>query len=53
MLDGDRAGQEATVRIRSALECYTNVYTITLPSGLDPDDLSDDALSSVTKHFFF
>jgi DNA primase len=53
MLDGDRAGQEATVRIRNALEPYTNVYTITLPSGLDPDDLSDDALSSFTKHFFF
>ncbi|BBO79621.1 hypothetical protein DSCO28_67400 [Desulfosarcina ovata subsp. sediminis] len=53
MLDGDRAGQEATVRIRSALEPYTKVYTITLPSGLDPDDLSDEALSSVTRHFLF
>jgi DNA primase len=53
MLDGDRAGQEATGRIRSALEPYTKVYTITLPSGLDPDDLSDDALSSVSQHFFF
>ena len=53
MLDGDRAGQEATIGIRNALERYTKVYTITLPSDLDPDDLSDDALSSATKHFLF
>jgi DNA primase len=53
MLDGDRAGQKATARIRNALKRYTKVYTITLPSDLDPDDLTDDALSSATKHFLF
>jgi DNA primase len=53
MLDGDRAGKEATIRIRNALERYTKVYAITLPSDLDPDDLTDDALSSATNHLLF
>jgi DNA primase len=53
MLDGDYAGRSATIRIRNALEPYTNVQCITLPLDLDPDDLTDNDLLSATDHFFF
>ena len=52
MLDGDYAGRSATIRIRKILEPYTKVQCITLPSDLDPDDLTDNALLSATDHFF-
>jgi DNA primase len=52
MLDGDCAGRRATTRIRNALEPNTKVHTITLPLDHDPDDLTDDQLSSITKHLF-
>ena len=52
MLDGDYAGRSATIRIRKILEPYTKVQCITLPSDLDPDDLTDNALLSATNHFF-
>lgn len=52
MLDGDYAGRSATTRIRKALEPYTKVHCISLPSDLDPDDLNDNALLSATDHFF-
>jgi DNA primase len=52
MLDGDYAGRSATVRVRNTLQPYTKVHCITLPSDLDPDDLTDNALLSATNHFF-
>ncbi len=52
MLDGDYAGRRATTRIRNALEPNTKVHTITLPLDHDPDDLTDNQLSSITKHLF-
>jgi DNA primase len=52
MLDGDDAGRSATVRVRKALEPYTKVKCVSLPSGLDPDDLNDQELLSITNHFF-
>jgi hypothetical protein len=52
MLDGDCAGRRATTRIRNALEPNTKVHTINLPLDHDPDDLTDDQLSSITKHLF-
>jgi DNA primase len=52
MLDGDCAGRRATIRIRNALEPNTKVHTINLPLDHDPDDLTDDQLSSITKHLF-
>ncbi len=52
MRDGDCAGRRAATRIRNALEPTTNVHTITLPLDHDPDDLTDDQLSSITKHLF-
>jgi DNA primase len=52
MLDGDCAGRRATTRIQNALEPNTKVHTITLPLDHDPDDLTDNQLSSITKHLF-
>jgi DNA primase len=52
MLDGDRAGRQATIRIQNILEPSTKVDTITLPLNHDPDDLTDDQLSSITKPLF-
>jgi len=52
MLDGDYAGRRATTRIQNALEPNTKVHTITLPLDHDPDDLTDDQLSSITEHLF-
>ena len=52
MLDGDRAGRQATIRIQKILEPNTKVNIITLPLNHDPDDLTDDQLSSITKHLF-
>jgi len=45
MLDGDPAGRRATTRICSEL----GAEPILLPSGHDPDDLSDDALVRVLR----
>lgn len=52
MLDGDGAGRRATTRVQHALEPITKVHTITLPLDHDPDDLTDDQLSSITKYLF-
>jgi DNA primase len=52
MLDGDDAGRSATIRVRKALEPYTTVHCVSLPFDLDPDDLTDQALLSITNHFF-
>ncbi len=52
MLDGDDAGRSTTVRVRKALEPHTTVHCVSMPSGLDPDDLNDQALLSITNHFF-
>jgi len=52
MLDGDCAGRRATTRIQNAFEPNTKVHTITLPLDLDPDDLTDNQLSSITEHLF-
>ena len=52
MLDGDGAGRRATTRIQNALEPDTKVHTIQLPLDHDPDDLTDDQLSSITQNLF-
>jgi DNA primase len=52
MLDGDEAGRSAATRVRNTLEPYSKVHCITLPSDLDPDDLTDSSLLSVTEQFF-
>ena len=51
MLDGDRAGKAATVRIRKTLKASTQVQQVNLPTDTDPDDLDDDTLCRVSRLF--
>lgn len=53
MLDGDEAGREATRRILRELGQYVTVAVVSLPDGLDPDDLSDDRLLALLRPLFF
>jgi len=50
MLDGDPAGKKAAMRIKDILQSYTCVSIAALPSGLDPDDLSDHQLTAKIQH---
>ena len=52
MFDGDHAGRKAAERIQPVLNRSTPTYTITLPDGLDPDDLSDAQLLTCVAPFF-
>ena len=52
MLDGDRAGKEATVRIWKTLKANTQVQQVNLPTDMDPDDLDDDTLYQVSRFSF-
>jgi len=52
MLDGDDAGRKATTRIRHLLSPRATVQVVTLPEGLDPDDLHDEQLRGLTRPFF-
>jgi DNA primase len=52
MLDGDCAGRRATTQIQNSLKLNTKVDIITLALDHDPDDLTDDQLSSITQHLF-
>ena len=45
MLDGDPAGECASVHIERILAPHTRVTVVRLPPGLDPDHLSDQQLS--------
>ncbi len=55
MLDGDIAGMKATHQIKMKLgkTAKSRIHSIYLPSGADPDDLSDDALRAKVNQFFF
>lgn len=55
MLDGDEAGRKATRLITRELQSRgkNNIHLISLPTGLDPDDLTDDELRAEVKPFFF
>ncbi len=52
MLDGDHAGKKAAGNLLTILEPFTQVHQISLPFGLDPDDLSDTELIAVISPFF-
>jgi len=52
MLDADEAGKQAAIRISNMLALHSHVSTIQLPDGLDPDDLSDQSLITLTNPFF-
>jgi len=50
MLDGDEAGRSATERIENLLGPYTNIATVSLSKGLDPDDLDDTSIINLLKN---
>jgi len=50
MLDGDPAGKKGATRIKHILQSDTCVSIAALPSGLDPDDLSDHQLTAKIQH---
>lgn len=50
LLDGDPAGKKATESLTNSLQKYTQVRSITLPNGLDPDDLDDQTLHQIIKN---
>jgi len=52
MLDGDRAGRRATEKLFHSLKSITRVHLVYPPPNFDPDDLDNDSLSSIFKHFF-
>jgi DNA primase len=54
MLDGDEAGRSASRKIAHALTQHTStqVQSIELPPGLDPDDLNDTDLRHRLQSFF-
>jgi len=52
MLDGDHAGRKAAEKLQPVLNRFISTYTITLPDGIDPDDLSDVELGTYTAPFF-
>jgi DNA primase catalytic core len=50
MLDQDGAGQSGANRICEQLKPYVDVYTYSLPTGLDPDNLSFDQAWEVVSN---
>ena len=53
MLDGDRAGRNAAIRIENSLHPHTDAKIITLPFSIDPDDLADHQLIGLVGRYFF
>ena len=52
MLDGDHAGKRAATKLQPLLNNFTNTLKLSLPDGLDPDDLSDAELMANVGPFF-
>jgi DNA primase len=53
MLDGDRAGREATEQFAQTLASQASVHAVFLPEPLDPDQLSDRQLRQLIQPFLF
>jgi DNA primase len=51
LLDGDPAGHDASARIAESLRTRTTVYTHLLPDNKEPEDLSDDSLTSIVRQY--
>jgi DNA primase len=51
LLDGDSAGRDASARIAESLRARTTVYTHLLPDNKEPEDLSDDSLTSIVRKY--
>jgi DNA primase len=50
LLDGDQAGEHATVKIAASLSTTIKVYCGCLPIGRQPDELVADELRSVIRN---
>lgn len=51
MLDGDRAGRDASARIAHSLQPVTTVYTHLLPDNKEPEDLTDESFASILRKY--
>lgn len=51
LLDGDPPGRDASARIAESLRVKTTVYTHLLTDNKEPEDLSDDSLTSITLKY--
>jgi len=51
LLDGDHAGRKASSSIAQSLHGLTTVYTHLLPDNKEPEDLSDQALTSIVQKY--
>ncbi len=49
MFDGDQTGRKATLRIHKTLQPSRRVFSLSLPDGTDPDDLSDESLNALLR----
>ena len=49
MLDGDAAGRRATSAITAQLRLYATVRVIHLPDGIQPDQLTTDAIRKILR----
>ncbi len=47
MMDGDPAGRNAALRIRQQMHAHTSVSVVSIPDGLDPDELTDGQLVTI------
>ena len=52
MLDGDQAGKKAAPPIAEFLRSKTHVLIHELPDDTEPEDLQDNELKVIAKHFF-
>jgi DNA primase len=49
LFDGDEAGERASRQVVTLIGGNTRVRVHDLPSGLEPEDLDDDALRSLVR----
>ena len=53
MMDGDRAGKSAAIRIGQQMLTHPNVSVASMPDGLDPDELTDRQLAAIVQPLLF
>ncbi len=51
LMDADRAGRKAASRISQKMSSHSDLLVASIPTGLDPDDLSDEQLATTLRPF--
>jgi DNA primase len=51
MMDADPAGKTAALRICQCMDTHPNLAVVSIPDGLDPDDLTDEQLQAALEPF--